>query len=265
MTRSLVLAAPSLALALALSGCDGEGINPAPHASASTKETVTPVPPGTAKPVKRRVDTRNPLGGPPGNLLVDGDFEVSISFEGSGEQLPWLAIAPSGGQAYLFGETGGLCKSGLRCGLLEPGIWLYGKGAAADGVGMVASVWIKPPPERLCNVATVELIHCAFTGFEKTLVPVAPEPDAEGWCELRTTVSAQSSAVCMLVANDLARGETALIDRAVVLPADGSAPMSSMRPMSSARRAQVQRVSDWVRKRMPFGDPPSREPDIGPR
>src|SRR5262245_4991764 len=151
---------------LALAGCHEEAVEPAPTPSVPTTTATTPP---EKKPVKRTVETRVPFGGPAGNLLVDGDFEVSISFEGSGEQLAWIALTESGGESYLRGETGGLCKSGLSCGVLESGVLLYGRGTAAKDAAMDASIYMKPPAGRGCAIADIELVHCNFSGTAAAL------------------------------------------------------------------------------------------------
>ncbi|MBW2528823.1 MAG: hypothetical protein JRI23_31900 [Deltaproteobacteria bacterium] len=66
---------------------------------------------------RRTVMTRNPWGGPPGNLVVDGEFELSVT--PSGGQTGWRAFHFSGGLRELQVETGGVCRGGLRCALLQ--------------------------------------------------------------------------------------------------------------------------------------------------
>ena len=74
--------------------------------------TVTP-----PEPRIRTVETRNPWGGALGNLFVDGDFEFSVVLQGSSPQAGWFAFS-NNGQGYVRGETGGLCKSGMRCAVM---------------------------------------------------------------------------------------------------------------------------------------------------
>ena len=78
----------------AASACGDEGPpNPAPYddGSGAGDSGGTPFEPPPKRELKRTIEMRNPLGGPPGNLLVDGDFEFSIDFEGTGPQSGWIS------------------------------------------------------------------------------------------------------------------------------------------------------------------------------
>jgi hypothetical protein len=253
-----------LTFALASFACNDEVLNPAPVAGEPSSTTQAPPPPPPKKPIKRTVETRNPYGATPGNLLVDGDFEQSISFEGSGEQLPWYAIT-NNALSYLRGETGGMCKSGTHCALLEPGQLLLGRGTSAADTGMIASIWFKPPPGRGCDIATTEIIHCNASGVSATLELVSDAPGADGWCEQRGSVAKQSQAVCVFVTSRLAEGEIALVDRAALVPDDGTVPLSDMSPMPSARARRLAELTEMLRRRAPFGDAPARTPPLGLR
>lgn len=234
---------------LALAACHEEAVEPAPAPAVPTTTATTPP---EKKPVKRTVETRVPFGGPAGNLLVDGDFEVSISFEGSGEQLAWIALTETGGEAYLRGETGGLCKSGLSCGVLEPGMLLYGRGTSAKDAAMDASIYMKPPAGRGCDIADIELVHCNFSGTAAALTATSADPAADGWCQYTASIEPQSQGICMLITSELAQGETALVDRATLLAAGRSSQMSKMTLLPGTRRAELARLSDVLRNRMPF-------------
>jgi hypothetical protein len=169
------------------------------------------------------VETRRPWGGPPGNLLVDGDFEHSLSFEQRTQQTGWLAF-DAAGPVPMRGETGGLCKSGLQCALVPPEQLFVARGVAADGVSMVASLWARPPAGSGCAAVRAYLVGCTFTGAGSDLLAERAEPDESGWCLYRTTVRARSDGACLVVDNTATAGE-ALIDAATVFPTDGSAPL----------------------------------------
>ncbi|MBL8741515.1 MAG: hypothetical protein JNK04_10490, partial [Myxococcales bacterium] len=106
----------------ALAGCQDEVIDPVTTPT-STTTVPTAEPTGGAPPLPgpkvRDVYQRNPFGVPLENLLVDGDFELSITRESTG-QYGWRRLH-NGGLKPTPAETGGLCKSGLRCGRVDSG------------------------------------------------------------------------------------------------------------------------------------------------
>ena len=245
-------------------GCSDEELRPVPipGAGGSSGAGGAPVPPA----YQRTVAKRNPFGGRLGNLLVDGDFEHSIIREGSGAQTGWLAFNGSGMQTYLRGETGGLCRTGLRCAILQSGHSFYGKGTSAQDTGMIAEVWAKPPAGSVCSVVSPALFQCNFqSGFQISLSPESEEPGADGWCQYRVAVSASSSRLCMWIDGLLPTGEIALVDSATLLPDDGTAPVRGAEPMAAERRQRVSAAARWVRDRLPFGRPPPIEPALGSR
>ncbi len=202
-------------------------------------------------PQKRTVEIRNPWGEPPNNLLVDGDFEMSIVVEGHHQQAGWLAFKAQQ-QAYLLGDTGGRCKSGLRCGVLEPGVLWYGRGASALEGSMVAAISAKPPPGSGCSVVQASVIRCDFDGKSADLVPDSEQPAADGWCTYRRDVPDSDVATCMLVESTLPAGATALVDAATLLPVKLAAKLE-LGATPEERAARYSAISSLVRRRMPFG------------
>jgi hypothetical protein len=219
-------------------------------------------------PQKRTVESRAPWAGPVGNLFADGDVEHSITLEGVGVQSGLVAFDAGGnGQIYIRGETGGICRTGLRCGVVTSNMLLLAKGVSAKQSGMRASVWMKPPAERPeCNVFDPYLFHCDFSDLlHLDMAPVALVPDADGWCEYSVAVAEDERGMCMLVENTLFGAETGLIDAAVMLPDDGTAPQPSPAPMSGDRSQRVQRLGRTIRNTTPIGRLPRREPPVGDR
>jgi len=250
-----------VALGLASAGCVSEELKPVPlTTTGSSGSGGAPVPPA----YKRTVEKRNPFGGRVGNLMVDGDFEHSIIREGSGAQIGWLAFNGDGMFTYLRGETGGLCRTGLRCAILQSGHSFYGKGTSAADGGMVGEVWAKVPAGKLCGVVRPALFYCNLSGFEVSIPPVKDEPDDRGWCQYRVAVTGASRRMCMWIDATLDPGERALVDSVALLPTDGTAPVRGPAPMAPEREARVRAASRWVRDRMPFGRPPPLEPALGP-
>jgi hypothetical protein len=251
-----------LPLALLLAACQGEvPPNPVPAESATT-----PTPPVVPQEARRTVSTRSPLGGPVGNLLVDGDFELSIVIQGASPQSGWYAFSGNA-QTYLRGETGGLCKSGLRCAVLPGGVLLFGQGTSAKDSGMVASAWAKPPEGGDCSSVLVDVIHCSFDNVGTPIPPVDAVPAEDGWCEYRGRVERQSVAVCMLIESGSLDGfATSLVDHAAIVPDDGTVTFASFeRPLSPERARRIEAASRFRRDNMKFGTPLQGRPEIGER
>ncbi|MBM4374276.1 MAG: hypothetical protein FJ095_04260 [Deltaproteobacteria bacterium] len=244
-------------LGLGFAACRGgaERIDPAPTGSSSSVSSTSSGGEGGSLPIVRTIDVRSPWGGPAENLLVDGDFELSITVEGYGDANAWYAFTKSGtATRYLRAETGGLCRTGLRCGVLEPNTVLFGRGAAPPkGLGLVATVWARPPVGKGCEVVLPSLLDCDAATTSAKLKPVAKEPDASGWCSYTATVTKVGSKRCLYVDSKLASGESALVDSATMLATDagGDASLVLPEPVDPDAAAVAQRV----RGLLPFGRP----------
>jgi hypothetical protein len=200
------------------------------------------------------VELRNPFGGPAGNLLVDGDFELSAT---SGGNLPgWLGFRYDGNRETIRFETGGLCRRGLRCAVLPPNVSFIGWGTAARGRGMTATIWAKPPAGEPCEILHVAITECWYA-VGTQLVSAAAEADDSGWCRYEGGFSyAQETAACLYAEAELAYGETVLLDAAELLPITGNAPMSAAaQPLDAELASRVQRALDRARAARPFGTP----------
>jgi hypothetical protein len=83
--------AAALALgAMALAACDSEhGLQPAPRGDEVVDDRPDPSPAAAPVALERRMLMRSPMGGPPGDLLVDGDFEFSVTVAGHSFQTGW--------------------------------------------------------------------------------------------------------------------------------------------------------------------------------
>lgn len=256
-----------LALAL-LAGCGGleEGVNPLATTTAEPDAgTTPPPPPPTPEPRKRTVMTRNPFAGPAGNLLADGDFELSTESQGGG-QVGFRAFSGNGaGVRTTKTETGGLCRSGLRCAVFEPDTLFLLRGAAAKDKGNVASVWARVPAEASCDVVNPMLITCdTFAVNKKLTADEAPGPD--GWCQYSALIPERTSALCLYLQNSLEKGEVALVDSAVLAPDDGtvSAKSASMWVPSEEVVARLDAMRETLRKTTIVGRPEQRAPLLTP-
>ena len=263
LRRSVAIAALApAACALGSAGCDWGDEGPpnpvpvtAPEPSTSTNQSssgggLLPA----AGTVKRTVSLRNPFGGPPGNLMVDGDFELSTLYDWQSAQLGWYAF-DSQGQTYLRAETGGLCRTGVRCGIFEAQGVLFGKGVAAPDSAMVASIWAKVPVARTCLVIRPMMIPCNFSSTLGTkLIADAVDP-GNGWCHYQAVVSQRDQAICMYIENDMFLPEVAIVDSATLVPATGTVPVDPPQALPQAQQERIAAVVAWERKRRRFGRP----------
>lgn len=221
-------------------------------------DAAPPVPPG---PVKRTVMMRNPFGGRAGNLLVDGDFEMS-TVPRAGAQLGFRGFSTTGtDEVEVPTETGGLCRSGLRCAVMEPNTVFLIRGASANGKGNVASGWAKVPEGALCSVVRPMLIGCNTFVVAKQLS--APKnPDADGWCHYTAAISEQDTATCVYVESTLKSGANAILDAFTLGPDDGTVqPLSAEFWAPEAELvARLESLRARVTATMPLGKRPREAP-----
>lgn len=242
-----------------------EVLAPAPRSDESTSSTAASSSSGGGTPL-RTVFTRSPWGGPAENLLVDGDFELSLPSEFHGDANAWYAfIYPGGGEQLLRGETGGLCRTGLRCAVLQPKLVLYGRGTAPPpGVPVMAEVSVKPPQGKGCEVASVAMLDCERSNFALTLKPLGDAPDETGWCVYAGGLPKVSSKRCLYIESNLATGETALVDSATILAVAASSSGSLGEPVLSPATDTMRFAIERARAIMPFGEPRRLAPPSTP-
>lgn len=226
-------------------GTDAENAGDAHDADAHDADAdAGPVTDG-APPI-RTVETRNPFGNTTvaSNLLVDGDFELT---SGSGQH-GWRAMDTARGEVPLERETGGLCRSGVVCGVLEQGASMIGFAAAPADAPVDVSVWIRPPGDS-CEVVNASLISCMslFPLMLARIDPVSSTPDESGWCELRGTSSPLDEQPCIFLQGGLALEGRALVDQAVLVGADPDAPMTLSATVPTSRELDaIHGALDWL-------------------
>jgi len=222
------------------------GVDAAGAAGAGGQSSVPPA--QTAERV-RTVEQRNPYGHTDikNNLMVDGDFE----FTGASGQYGWYAIA-NGQQAQLERETGGLCHSGVACGVMTLGTDFLGQAAAPANQSIEVSLWIKPPNGD-CNAVNASLIECsvALPIVLSSLKPVANKPDATGWCHLEGTQSPMQVQPCLYLKTSV---DHVLVDDAslVGVQGPGSKALAATVPSPELYR-RIKRALDWVHSHMLIG------------
>lgn len=235
-------------------GCSvDEGLSAVPQPAAPPTQTATPPaddpPKVNPQPSKKRVVlTENPFGGPLGNLLADGDFELSTVRPGGIPQLGWLGFDSSSERAVKT-ETGGICRTGLRCGVLESGMFLLAKGAAApNDAEHLMTAWVAVPEGAECDLMTLYALDGNTFATIRRLKPVASGPVEGPWCRYEASFAGRDSAVYMYIDSNLAPGQLALIDSAVLAPNDGTVP-SNAGSFEQPPAPQLQRLA-FARKRI---------------
>ncbi|MFO0613755.1 MAG: hypothetical protein U0414_14275 [Polyangiaceae bacterium] len=257
---------PALAalIAIALAGCEDEALNPLGGGSSSGDASSSgsgSSSSGMETPV-REVFVRNPWGMPANNLLADGDFEFSSArFDG---QYGWVLVdQTSGATLTLAAETGGLCKSGLRCGIATKGAILFGRGTSAPKLApMRATMYAKPDPpddgdlEKNCK-ATLDAyaIDCDTFDILEHLASIGA-PDPKGWCEYGVDVPGSSGPVCLYA--DLKRN--AVVDACTLLQSGDPPPNPTPRARAQGT-PEMRRTRDILRSRRRFDVGPSADPE----
>ncbi len=251
---------PALAsLVLALSACSGTtSVDPVATGGVGGADSgvdaagsggQSPVPPAQTAQRVRTVEQRNPYGNTniKNNLMVDGDFE----FTGASGQYGWYAIA-NGQQAQLVRETGGLCHSGVACGVMTPGTDFLGQAAAPANKAFKVSLWIKPSNGD-CNAVKASIIKCsvALPIVLSSVTPVSDKPDASGWCHLEGSQAAMTTQPCLFLK---ASADKVLVDDASLVGETnpGSKALAATVP-SPELYQHIKRALDWVHGHMLIG------------
>lgn len=258
MTRRIA----TLLLCSLLIGCSDETrVNPAPLASAPADASAplhdaaddaadAPSKP-EAGPRKREVFYRSPFGNlqATGNLLFDGDFEWS-----GGGSSAWVGLSSTEGEVGLNLETGGLCRSGLRCAALDNSYDILGYGTRASHAAVDVSFWARVPDDK-CNVVSAYVASLMSLSIVLTIKGDTVAPGAGGWCRFHGVLPQKQEGIGVYVtAEKLDDGKTVLIDDVVVAAADGLSPMSlNVEPIPEPARQRVLRGLELSRRNRWFG------------
>lgn len=252
-----------LAFAL-LAGCSDETrVNPAPVRSAPADASIPPTDAGVdvaaeasvvpeAGPRKREILHRNPFGSPQAasNLMFDGDFEWS----GMGSGM-WAGFSNQG-EVDLVLETGGLCRSGLRCVALDRSYDLYGYGTRASHSAAKASMWARVPGSD-CGVVSAyvtSLMSIVISTFTPQLLAETEAPDATGWCRYSVVLPQKDDGVGLYITATVEEGETVIVDEVVIASADGLSPLKlDPKPMPEDVRGRMERNLAAHRRNRWFG------------
>jgi hypothetical protein len=228
-----------------------------PPAPALTTDAGVPAP---ASPT-RTVGHRSPFGDAfqADNLMVDGDFELT----GRNDQAPWFAFDDNGQQTLDY-ETGGHCRSGIRCGTIGRNEELIGFFASPAKEEFEIRAYVKPDSGRCADVQIfVFEILSNITYGSAGATTIAPEGD--GWClfdgKVPAVVNAAPSLFIQLAANT--KSKTVIVDQVSVLPVSkvpvhGITPPPQQQPSAETRK-RIGTISAWVRAHRKYGRNVERE------
>jgi hypothetical protein len=251
----------AIALITALTvGCsESTTVNPAPFAAPqdatvpatdagdASADLDAPAAPEAAT-ARRQVLQRSPFGNldQTGNLLFDGDFEWSVP----GSQTPWNAFGTLGAVDMVI-ETGGVCRSGLRCAVMDNTTDLLGEGIAATHAGLALSVWARVPAGDCAAVEIYTLSLMIMSVEMQTSIEAdGAQPDGSGWCHYQGWIEPKDEAVGVYItASAIDDGQQVIIDDATLLAADGLSPLSlAHRAVPPAVEARMIAAGEWLRR-----------------
>ncbi len=205
---------------------------------------------------------RNPFGDAfqADNLFVDGDFELT----GRNDQAPW--VVQNQQQITLTYDTGGHCRSGVRCAVIGTGDAIIGFMSSPKTDDYEINLYIRPDAPR-CADATVLTIDMAQLSTADTVQSLTTAPDVDGWCHFAAKAGnlAYEQPALYITFSNQAKSTTLHIDQASALPVSevpvhGALPPRSHPPADVLARAQ--RDIDWIRSHRKFG---RSAPEADPR
>jgi hypothetical protein len=258
------LAAALLLAVAATPGCgDAPGAAPAPPSTADASVAPPPVEdaglPVDAGAWRRDVFVRSPFGARNDNLFMDGDFEMSAQ-SNPGAQFGWRTFDSTGATELVTPiETGGLCKSGLRCAVMSTATLALIRGASApDFQPMKITIAARPPKGGACSLLVGLAITCddAYV-LPGSLTADADSPGNDGWCTYSQHIVGQQPAVCLYLENTLAATDTMLVDDAVLVVDTDPPATDRATTVPEAVRKRAARVAGFVRATTPLGRPPA--------
>jgi hypothetical protein len=236
--------------AFAALGCSNEEPNTQPTPPLVTEAGV----PQPASP-RRTVGHRNPFGDvlQADNLVADGDFELT----GRNDQAPWYAF-DSSGQITLNYDTGGHCRSGVRCAVIAPNQQLVGYMASPAQTDFVVRAYVKPDSGR-CSDPLLVVIDLANQGTQSVVKSTTGSPGDDGWCLFMATATNLAYEQPMLYFEIQGQQTSSVvIDQVSVLPVDEvpahNAPIHLPAPSADTMK-RVAFVTDWIRRHRIAGRP----------
>ena len=190
--------------------------------------------------------------------MVDGDFELT----GRSGQMPWMAFDKNG-QATLNYDTGGRCRSGVRCGALAKGQSMVGYFAVPETGDVSVTVYGKPDSGK-CSDLRAYVYDLTGTASTAYLPQVASTPDATGWCTYTGLAKGLAKLEPVIYLDPV--GGPLLIDEAVALPVSGKLMADRIvpPPPDGVMQVRARDIAEWIHRHRPYGAPP-RHVDDPPR
>lgn len=226
---------------------DKTGTQPSPPI---TVDASTP-PPASGR---RTVGHRNPFGDAfqADNLMVDGDFELT----GRSDQAPWITFDPNQGQTTLNYDTGGRCRSGIRCATLaQPDVMIGYMASPLEGK-MEVKLYAKVSSQR-CADLQILAIDLETNAEDKSVNATSQAPAEDGWCVYAGEVDNLAFQQPVLyVSLGTKQDVTVTIDQVSVLPmgeASVHGALPPVTPVDAATQARVAKVAAWLRQHRKFG------------
>jgi hypothetical protein len=242
-----------------VAGCNSDNGEPA-HPVAGP--VIQPTPQAAPITPKRTIEIRNPFGNTEAalNLMADGDFELT----GRHDQQPWLSFGDDG-QGTLNFETGGHCRSGVRCLVMGPGESIVGWMATPREGKVTVSLWARLEGGP-CKDLVVQVVDVDQTsGASGDSIP-APEVDEAGNCHFEAMVKSLpgGAPAVWLELSSKAKAKRVIVDDVVALPASGMQSRSLHFTEKASAPLRLPAISQWIRTHRRFGLPPTTGPENPP-
>jgi hypothetical protein len=235
--------------------CSNEQTQPPPTPALATDAGV----PAPASPT-RTVGHRSPFGDAfqADNLMVDGDFELT----GRNDQAPWF-LFNGNGQGTLNYDTGGHCRSGIRCATIVPGDALIGFMASPTNESFEIRAYLKPDSGR-CLDAQVFAFDVLTNIISASASATTQTVGDDGWCffDGQAPALAYGEPSLYIQLADKVKSKTLIVDQVSVLPAS-KVPVHGIVPPpqqpSAEIRKRVETAATWVRTHRKYGRNVERE------
>ena len=202
----------------------------------------------------RTVGHRSPFGDAfqADNLMVDGDFELT----GRNDQAPWF-LFDNNGQATLNYETGGHCRSGIRCAIMTKGDALIGFMASPMNEDFEIRAYVKPDSGR-CLDAEVYAFDVTSNAVSASAAPTTSNVSDDGWCffDGKAPALIYAAPALYIATTPNTKSKTLIVDQVSVLPVS-KVPVHGITPPqqqpSAEVRKRVESAATWIRTHRKYG------------